>query len=172
MRKAALAGCWVVGVCLAIASDARAASEPTPTPREGAAYAVALFGALLRPYDAPDDPYAPGHRGLDVAAPSGEPVRAAAAGVVAFAGNVAGNLTVSVDHPDGVRTTYSYLGTIGVVTGQTVAGGQALGTVGAGHPGSGAPPHVHLSVRRGGEYVDPLTLLVGVDLSSLLSVVG
>lgn len=143
-----------------------------PSPREGAVHAVPLYGALLRVYDAPDNPFAPGHRGVDVGAAPGTPVRASADGVVSFAGSVAGNLTVSVDHPDGVRTTYSFLGSIAVTEGQSVSRGTLVGTLGDGHPGSALPPHVHLSARRDGVYFDPLSLYVGAAHDDLLSLVG
>ncbi|HVE92511.1 MAG TPA: M23 family metallopeptidase [Actinomycetota bacterium] len=144
-----------------------------PAPRAGAAHAVPLHGDLIRPWDAPpDNPYAPGHRGVDVAAPAGTAVRASAAGVVGFAGNVAGNLTVSVDHGGGLRTTASYLGSLAVATGQPVTAGQVVGTSGAGHPGSELPPHVHLSARRDGVYFDPLELYVGSAYDDLVALVA
>lgn len=130
-------------------------------PRPGAQHAVGVHGTLIRGYDAPDDPYAPGHRGLDVAVAPGTPLRASADGVVAFAGTVAGNLTVSVDHPGGVRTTASYLGSLAVTAGRSVARGDVLGSSGNGHPNSGRPPHVHLSMRRDGVYLDPLPAYIG-----------
>ena len=88
---------------------------------------------------------------------------------MAFAGNVAGNLSVTVGHDEGVRTTYSYLSALAVATGQPVLGGQVIGWSGAGHPGSGLPPHIHLSARRGDVYFDPLSLYVGNSHADLLS---
>ena len=46
-------------------------SDPMPRPREGAVHSVPLFGTVVRPYDAPENPFAPGHRGVDVGAPTG-----------------------------------------------------------------------------------------------------
>jgi murein DD-endopeptidase MepM/ murein hydrolase activator NlpD len=147
-------------------------ADTRPTPREGAAHAVPLYGTLVRAWDAPeDDPFASGHRGIDVAAAVGSPVRASSAGVVSFAGNVAGNLTVSVDHPD-VRTTYSFLGSIAVKKGARLELGDVVGTVGTGHPNSGLPPHVHLSARRSGEYFDPVELYVGTSYADLVALVA
>lgn len=148
-----------------------AATGP-PQPRPGALHAAPLHGELLRVYDAPDDPYAPGHRGVDVGAPAGSPVYASANGVVSFAGSVAGNRSVTIDHPDGTRTTYSYLQTIVLTSNNVVSRGNVIGTVGAGHPNSGLPPHVHLSARRNGLYFDPLTLYVGETYSDLLALEG
>ena len=61
---------------------------------------------------------APGHRGVDFVAAAGTPVRAANAGEVTFAGNVAGSLHVVVAHPGGLRTSSSFLATIAVRRGQ------------------------------------------------------
>jgi murein DD-endopeptidase MepM/ murein hydrolase activator NlpD len=146
--------------------------EEVPAPRPGAEHAVPLYGELLRVFDAPKDPFAPGHRGVDIAAPTGSPVHASAAGVVSFAGSVAGNLTVTVDHGAGLLTTYSFLGETRVARGAPVDPGVVVGTVGRGHVGSGLPSHVHLSARRDGFYFDPLELYVGVGYADLLSLVA
>lgn len=153
----------------AVPAPASAASEVRPTAREGAGHAVPLFGVAVRMWTAPEDaPFAAGHRGIDVAAPAGTPVRASGPGVVSFAGNVAGNRTVTVDHPDGVRTSYSFLGTIAAHRDDVVALGDVVGTVGTGHPNEGLPPHVHLSARRGETYVDPVPLYVGTSYADLV----
>jgi hypothetical protein len=70
-------------------------------------------------------------------------------GVVTFAGSVGGTRHVAVLHPDGVRTTYSFLDGIEVVVGQRVRRGQRVGTT----VGS-----LHLGARRGDAYFDPLSL--------------
>src|SRR5436309_2854501 len=102
-----------------------------------------------------DNPYAAGHRADNIAAPIGTPVRASADGVISFAGNVVGNLSVTVDHDNGIKTSYSYLGTIVARRNQRVARGDVVGTVGPGHDAS-LPPNVQLSARRNGVYFDPL----------------
>jgi murein DD-endopeptidase MepM/ murein hydrolase activator NlpD len=155
------------------AISAPASAEIRPTAREGAGHAVPLFGTTVRMWNAPEDqPFAAGHRGIDVAAPEGTPVRASGAGVVSFTGNVAGNRTVTVDHPDGVRTSYSFLGTIVAHRNDVVALGDVVGTVGAGHPNEGLPPHVHLSARRGETYFDPVQLYVGTSCADLVELVA
>lgn len=146
--------------------------QEKPAPRPGAEHAVPLYGDLLRVFDAPEDPFAPGHRGVDIGAPPGSPVYASAAGVVTFAGSVAGNLTVTVDHGTGLLTTYSFLGETRVARGASVERGVVVGTVGRGHVGSSLPPHVHLSARRDGFYFDPLELYVGEGYADLLSLVA
>src|SRR5262249_19725721 len=62
--------------------------------------------AVVRGFHPPALRYGPGHRGVDLAAAAGEPVLAAGAGTVVFAGVVAGRGVVSLSHPGGLRTTY------------------------------------------------------------------
>ena len=161
-------GVAVVTLALALAATTSASSELRPTAREGATHAVPLYGEVVRPYDAPDDPFAPGHRGIDGAAPLGTPVRASADGVVSFAGSVAGNRTVTVDHGDELLTSYSFLETIAVTKGEHVTLGTVVGGVGRGHSNGDPRSHVHLSARRGGTYFDPLLLYVGSSYSGLI----
>ena len=61
------------------------------------------------PFRSPDDPYGPGNRGIEYDTEPGDVVRAAAAGIVVFAGPVAGELHVTVDHGGGVVSSYSFL---------------------------------------------------------------
>jgi hypothetical protein len=79
----------------------------------------------------------------------GSAVRAAADGVVTFAGPVAGQLHVTVGHADGIRTSYSYLASLAVVRGQRVRRGQPVGTAAA---------RLHVGARRGDVYLDPASL--------------
>jgi murein DD-endopeptidase MepM/ murein hydrolase activator NlpD len=117
-------------------------------------------------FDAPAGPYAAGHRGVDLAAGVGQPVRSAGAGVVFFAGRVAGRGVVSVTHPSGLRTTYEPV-TASVTTGATVRAGQALGTVSAA-PGHCLPATcLHWGLRDGDTYLDPLGLLGAVRVRLL-----
>jgi murein DD-endopeptidase MepM/ murein hydrolase activator NlpD len=162
-------GCLLCALALCVVSAPVGAEDQAPVPREGARHAVPLYGELVRPYDAPDNPFAPGHRGVKVGAEVGTPVRASDGGVVSFAGVVVDNRAVTVDHGGGLVTTYSYLATIEVSRGDVVEQGDVVGTLGEGKPGEDLPPHVHLSARRDGVYFDPLELYVGIDHSELLS---
>ena len=94
------------------------------------------------------------HAGLDVAVPTGTPVRAAAAGRVINTGGYfyAGN-TVFVDHGQGFITIYLHLSRIDVKEGDVVERGANLGTVGA--TGLVTGPHLHWGVLLNGVYVDP-----------------
>ncbi len=122
-------------------------------------YARPVAGAVLRAFEPPAHDYGPGHRGVDLAADVGAPVRAAARGTVRHAGAVVGVVWVSIDHPDGVTTSYGPLTALQVARGDDVARGDLLGVVAAG--GHGDPLRdrgLHFGARRGDGYIDPLTL--------------
>jgi murein DD-endopeptidase MepM/ murein hydrolase activator NlpD len=140
----ALAVCSVVGG----ASSASAAGT----------WSWPVTGAVLRGFEAPSSPYSAGHRGIDISASFGTPVVAAAAGTVTFAGSVAGERFVTIDHGGGVSSTYSWVSSILVSKGDTVVQGQVVAASGQGHPGS-TVPHLHFGVRVDGSYVDPLGYL-------------
>jgi murein DD-endopeptidase MepM/ murein hydrolase activator NlpD len=142
------------------------ASDAGRVPAAGT-YAWPVEGPVIRGFDPPDNPYGAGHRGIDIGAEPGTPVRAAQEGVVAFAGPIGGSLFVSVDHADGIRTTYSWLSTVAVRRGETVVRRSVLGTTGGGHPGV-EPPHLHFGARLGNSYVDPMTLLEPRTLVGLI----
>ena len=118
--------------------------------------------AVVRPFVAPVSAYAAGHRGLDLAASEGATVLAVEAGVVAHAGVVAGRGTVSVEHADGLRSTYEPV-SASVQVGDVVAAGDRLGTIelAAGASHCGPLGCLHLGARRGEHYLDPLPLLTG-----------
>ena len=140
---------------------------PTPPAPSVGSYAWPVAGPVIRGFEPPAGPFGAGHRGIDVAAAVGTPVRASAAGIVAFAGRVAGDLHVSIDHPDGVRTSYAFLGSILVKAGAAVARGAPLGTVDRGHPGSEAT-HLHFGARYAGQYIDPMLLLERGSLAGMI----
>jgi len=126
--------------------------------RDAFGWPLAGFPPVLRRFDPPEHRYGPGHRGVDLGGWDGQPVLAAGAGVVAFAGPVAGKPVVSVDHPNGLRTTYEPV-VAAVAPGDHVARGQPIGVLQAGHDGCTAAACLHWGVRRGQEYLDPLWLL-------------
>jgi murein DD-endopeptidase MepM/ murein hydrolase activator NlpD len=105
------------------------------------------------------------HAGIDLLAPAGTDVIAAAPGRVTWAGPRAGgwgNL-VTIAHGHGVRTLYAHLSVIEVRVGQWVAGGTVLGRVGA--TGDATGPHLHFEVRIGNAAIDPLRALVPLPTS-------
>lgn len=116
---------------------------------------------ILRGWDPPPTPYARGHRGVDLAAPEGTPVRAVAPGLVSFAGKVAGKDVLSIELANTgtppLRTTYEPI-RAEVKKGEKVEAGQVVGTVPA------TTPHcptscLHWGALRGETYVNPLSLL-------------
>ena len=130
-------------------------------------YAWPVVGPVLRGFEPPPDPYSAGHRGIDIGAPFGTSFVAAQDGTVAFAGWIGGSLFVSIDHADGVRTTYSWLSGASVAKGDLVARGQVIGRTGQGHPGS-VTPHLHFGARVGATYIDPMLLLVPGSVAGLI----
>ncbi|MFC0432914.1 M23 family metallopeptidase [Kutzneria buriramensis] len=130
---------------------------PSPSPPTRYSWPLAPPHPVLRPFQPPTGPYGPGHRGVDLGAAVGEPVLAAADGVVSFAGWVATRGVVSVTHAGGLRTTYEPIRPE-VTAGQRVRRGEEVGRLMPGHEGC-APSCLHWGVRRGDEYLNPLRLL-------------
>ena len=149
----------LAGVALAGGSSAAAGPSAVGPPSPAPVWIPPLPGDLVvvRPFEAPAHRYGPGHRGVDLAAVPGDPVLAAGDGVVVFAGMVAGRPVVSVDHADGLRTTYEPVDP-SVGAGQAVSRGQPIGTLAAGHAGCPVAC-LHWGLRRGEDYLDPLSLL-------------
>jgi murein DD-endopeptidase MepM/ murein hydrolase activator NlpD len=116
--------------------------------------------AVVRRFEPPATRYGAGHRGVDLAGAPGEPVYAAGAGAVVYAGLLAGRGVVSVEHAGGLRTTYEPVRAT-VHAGQRVAAGVVVGHLDPGHAGCPAPACLHWGLRRGDTYLDPLSLLTG-----------
>lgn len=98
------------------------------------------------------------HDGIDMAAGTGTPIRAAGDGVVIYAGPRGGygNATV-IDHGSSLATLYAHQSSIGVSVGQTVVRNQMIGAVGS--TGFSTGPHLHFEVRVQGVPVDPMRYL-------------
>lgn len=136
------------GVPRANATHAPAATRAGDAP----SYVPPVDGPIVDHFRPPPEPWAAGNRGIDYAPAPGTPVRAAADGVVTFAGQVGGTLHVVVRHADGVRTSYSFLQSIAVAVGDHVSQGQIVGTAGA---------DLHFGARVGDRYIDPESLFAG-----------
>ena len=117
---------------------------------------------VTREFDAPAQNWLRGHRGVDLAGLPGQTVYAAGAGVVVFAGPLAGRPVVSVDHAGGLRTSYEPV-RASVTPGQQVGPGSPLGLLAPGHPGCPVAACLHWGAMWGpaqrADYVDPLGLL-------------
>ena len=94
------------------------------------------------------------HSGIDMAAPAGTAVHAAAGGRVSLAWSPGGyGLHVTIDHTGGIATLYGHLETTPLVSGDVVTAGADIGEVGS--TGMSTGPHLHFEVRRDGRPVDP-----------------
>jgi murein DD-endopeptidase MepM/ murein hydrolase activator NlpD len=99
------------------------------------------------------------HQGIDIAAASGQPVRASGDGIVLRAGILGGlGKAVYVAHGFGVTTRYGHLSRIDVRPGQRVARGDALGLVGS--TGRSTGTHLHYEVRIDGQAVNPIAYIL------------
>jgi len=150
---------------------ATTAPGPGPTPPPGTegtggyVEPAARFGwplapvpTVSRPFQPPSEPYGPGHRGVDLIGTEGQPVLAAGDGAVVYAGPLADRGVVSIDHPNGLRTSYEPV-RASVRAGQLVRRGEPVGTLTAGHLGCRAEACLHWGLRRDGQYLDPLLLV-------------
>ncbi|MEN6325956.1 MAG: M23 family metallopeptidase [Syntrophomonas sp.] len=98
------------------------------------------------------------HHGLDIAADTGTPIRACAAGKVVFTGwkSVYGR-TVVIEHYNGEQTLYAHTSKIYVTNGQKVVKGQKIAAVGA--TGNATGPHLHLEIKKAGQALNPIKYL-------------
>ena len=139
-----------------------AAPAAAPT---GAAQAQAGPGGMITPVDGRwSSPYGMRthpvtgsqkmHSGQDIAAPTGTPIKAAAAGTVSYSGVMGGyGNVVIIDHGNGTQTRYAHCSTLEAKVGDKVSAGQMVARVGS--TGMSTGPHLHFEVRRDGEAVDP-----------------
>lgn len=137
------------------AADVRVAR---PSVRPAAAASASADETLAWPV-APrvSQPFWAGHSGVDIAAPYGGTIGAAAAGVVTAVGWVpVGGLRACV-RSGALEHCYYHTAAIFVGPGQRVERGQAIAAIGL--TGVTTGPHVHLEVKRGGALVDPLSLI-------------
>lgn len=142
-----------------IAAQRRAAGIAGGVESEGAAGAFSwpVTGTITSPFGWRSNPFGGSpefHQGLDIAAPSGTTVTAAAGGTVIMAQWYGGyGNYILIDHGGGYSTGYGHLSAIYVSNGQSVQRGQAIGAVGS--TGQSTGPHLHFEVRIAGKPVDP-----------------
>lgn len=171
-----------VAVLEALARDAAAAQTSlaqlvaTAMAGDGSApstWSLPVRGAITQPFGPTTFPlepartyngvyYAHFHDALDLAAPLGQPVVAAAEGRVTFVGHLSdGAMVVIIAHAGGLVSVYAHLDDTfarpPVRIGDAVKGGQVIGFVGL--TGITTGPHLHFAVSRAGQPIDPLSLL-------------
>ena len=98
------------------------------------------------------------HSGMDIGGDYGDPILAAAAGIVTYSGWISGyGYAVIIDHGGGISTLYGHNEALAVSEGQVVSQGQVIAYCGS--TGNSTGPHCHFEVREGGEPVDPMGYL-------------
>ncbi|CAB4322547.1 MAG: peptidoglycan DD-metalloendopeptidase family protein [Actinobacteria bacterium] len=155
--------------CTVVTARDAAASGSVPT----AAVAVASGTVVYSPpcdapivdhFRPPKGEWGPGNRGSDYGTTAGAEISAVAEGAVVFAGEVGGALHVTIEHTDGLRSSYSFLATIAVARGDRVRRGASVGT---------AAGPFHLGFRTpDGSYLDPEAVLSGAEQPSTRLVPG
>ncbi len=145
-----LAALFAFAIPLASASPAVADRPTWRWPLDG-------HPRVLRHFTPPPEPWLSGHRGIDLAAAPTTPVVAAGPGIVRFAGPLAGRGVVTVEHANGLRTTYLPVNA-SVRRNQHVSPGTRLGFIErpTGHCQESC---LHWGLLRGAHYLDPLLLL-------------
>jgi murein DD-endopeptidase MepM/ murein hydrolase activator NlpD len=119
-------------------------------------------GVLLSRFGERTDPFSGEgaiHAGVDISAPNGTPVHAAADGIVGRAEYYGGyGKLIVIDHGNGMSTRYGHLSRFNVVPGQEVRRGDIIAY--SGSTGRATSPHLHFEVRMGGAAVNPHPYLV------------
>jgi murein DD-endopeptidase MepM/ murein hydrolase activator NlpD len=131
-------------------------------------YRLPVDDVVLRRFERPAQRWSRGHRGVDVSATAGTPVLAPADGVVTVSRTVVDRDVLTIKHPDGLRSSLEPLAD-GLPEGTLVAAGAVVGTVAGAGAHCGTAVCLHWGVRRGTEYLDPLSLLPGASPVVLLS---
>ena len=132
-------------------------SSSAPAPSGGGGYAWPMCAPVTSEYG---PRWGRMHRGIDLGAPVGTPIRAIRSGTVIFAGwqGGYGRMTL-IDHGNGVVSAYAHQSRFAVGQGARVAQGQVIGYVGM--TGNTTGPHLHLETRVGGSAVNPRQYLSG-----------
>ncbi len=114
-----------------------------------------VSGIITSRYGSNDSVRDHSHSGLDIAAPYGTPIKAAASGTVTYSGNAGdgfGNYVI-ISHGNGVTTVYAHCSQLLVSAGQTVSQGDIIAKVGS--TGNSTGNHLHLEVRKNGVNYNP-----------------
>jgi murein DD-endopeptidase MepM/ murein hydrolase activator NlpD len=146
-----------LSVLEAILFDQHLEMSRTPSTLPGRGYITSTFGTR-------SDPFSGGrahHKGIDFEANTGDPVFAAADGVVSFTGVKSGyGNVVEVDHGNGYTTLYGHNSGFTVRAGDLIRAGQQIAK--AGSTGRSTGPHIHFEVHVNGTAVNPMPFLDSV----------
>lgn len=134
------------------------ATVTTPAPDRQWVWPLEPEPTVVRRFDPPDQPWLPGHRGVDLAAHVSQTVRAPAAGRVSYSGVIAGRGVVVVLHGNGLRSTFESVRK-GPVVGTFVSQATPVGEVGPERGHCFPATCLHWGVLRGRTYLDPLSSL-------------
>ena len=145
---------FIPGAKMDSVSLRRAMGELFMYPIESGWRLTSLFGKRADPFTG----VASNHTGIDMACPTGTPIRAAMSGKVVYVGwsNIFGNYAI-INHDGGYQTLYGHMSKTLCKSGQFVSQGTRIGLVGS--TGYSTGPHLHFTVYKNGALVDPLTLL-------------
>ena len=143
----------ISGTAAATYESARAAFESDPSlPVDGRI--TSSFGARADPFTGEKS----FHEGIDIAAPVGTPVRTPFVGrVISVNESERAGLSVTIEHPGGLRTVYAHNSEIMVEKGDSVQAGQVISL--SGNTGRSTGPHLHFSVFQDKKAIDPAKLL-------------
>ena len=114
-----------------------------------------VSGVITSRYGSNDSVRDHTHAGLDISAPYGTPIKAAAGGTITYSGNAGdgfGNYII-ISHGNGVQTVYAHCSQLLVSSGQTVSQGEAIARVGS--TGNSTGNHLHFEVRKNGVTYNP-----------------
>ena len=157
---AVITGLIAVGLCggtalasSAVSTDPTAATFVKPLAHSWISQGFGCSSFAFEPVDLA----CPGghwHSGIDLAAARGTPVMATLPGIATVYVSATGyGLHVIIDHGGGLSSLYGHLNTVLVASGELVAAGEIIGTVGS--TGNATGPHLHFEIRRDGIAEDP-----------------
>lgn len=128
-------------------------------------------GTINSPFGWRVNPWPEFHPGVDLVANYGQPIHAAADGVVRSAGwNSGYGIMADVDHENGYHSWYAHMSRVAVAPGERVRKGETIGFVGA--TGEATGPHLHYQLMLGGRPIDPAPYLNGVPAKILATLPG
>ena len=144
-----------------LVAEANNLNSETVSPKTAVQFQMPVAGRLSSDFGNrvhPVDHKVKFHKGIDIAAPRGTPINAAAEGKVIFAGwNKGYGNTVVIEHPDGKQTRYAHAEKLFVREGETVDAGQEIAAVGS--TGKSTGPHLDFEILENNRQINPLEIL-------------